>query len=120
MNPETRLFIDGELVAAASGSTYPNISPVSEAVIGYAADAGPEDMDRAIAAARRAFDHTDWSTNHAFRLHCIGQLRDALVQVREEFRQQIAAETGSPLGICGAMGPQCDVPIGFIDYALQA
>ena len=120
MNPETRLFIDGELVAAASGNTYPNISPVSEAVIGYAADAGPEDMDRAIAAARRAFDHTDWSTNHAFRLHCIGQLRDALVQVREEFRQQIAAETGSPLGICGAMGPQCDVPIGFIDYALQA
>mgnify|MGYP003382683727 CR=1 FL=1 len=120
MNPESRLFIDGELVVAASGRTYPNISPVSEAVIGYAADAGPEDMDRAIAAARRAFDQGDWSTNHSFRLHCIGQLRDALVQAMGEFRQQIAAETGSPLGICGASGPQCDVPIGFIDYTLQA
>jgi aldehyde dehydrogenase (NAD+) len=119
MNPESRLFIDGELLPAASGRTYPNISPVTEEVIGRVADAGPEDMDRAIAAARRAFDTTDWSTNHELRLRCIRQLRDALVAVKDEFRQQIAAETGSPLGICGAAGPQCDVPIGFIDYTLE-
>ncbi len=119
MNPESRLFIDGELVPAASGRTYANISPVTEEVIGQVADAGTEDMERAIAAARRAFDTTDWSTNHALRLRCIGQLRDALLAVRDDFKQQIAAETGSPLGICGAGGPQCDVPIGFIDYTLQ-
>ena len=119
MNPESRLLIDGELVPAASGKTYPNISPVTEDVIGHVADAGPEDMERAIAAARRAFDTTDWSTNHAFRLRCIRQLRDALREVKDEFKQQIAAETGSPMGICGAGGPQCDVPIGFIDYTLE-
>ena len=68
MNPETRLFIDGELTPAASGRTYPNINPATEQVAGETADAGPEDMERAIAAARRAFDETDWSTNHAFRL----------------------------------------------------
>ena len=49
MNPESRLLIDGELVPAASGKTYPNISPVTEEVIGHVADAGPEDMERAIA-----------------------------------------------------------------------
>ena len=120
MNPESRLFIDGELVPAASGRTYANISPVTEEVIGQVADAGTEDMERAIAAARRAFDTTDWSTNHALRLRCIRQLRDALLAVRDDFKQQIAAETGSPLGISGAGGPQCDVPIGFIDYTLES
>ncbi len=75
MNPETRLFIDGELCAAASGKTYPNINPATEEVMGQVADAGPADMDRAIAAARRAFDETDWSTNHDFRLKCLQQLQ---------------------------------------------
>ena len=74
MNPESRLFIDGELVNAASGKTYPNINPATEEIMGEVADAGREDMDQAIAAARRAFDGTDWSTNHTFRLHCLQQL----------------------------------------------
>ena len=34
MNPETRLFIDGELCDAASGKTYPNINPATEEVMG--------------------------------------------------------------------------------------
>ncbi|MEZ5501397.1 MAG: aldehyde dehydrogenase family protein [Halioglobus sp.] len=120
MNPESRLFIDGQLCAAASGRTYPNINPVTEEVMGQVADAGPEDMERAIAAARRAFDETDWSTNHAFRLKCLRQLQQGLRAVEADFKQQIAAETGAPLGICGAMGPQCEVPIGFMDYTLNS
>ena len=120
MNPETRLLIDGELVGAASGKTYANINPATEEVIGQVADAGPEDMERAIAAARRAFDETDWSTNHTFRLHCLQQLKAGLLAEMEDFKQQIAAETGAPLGICGAMGPQCEVPISFIDYTLAS
>ena len=120
MNPETRLFIDGELVPAASGKTYRNINPVTEEVAGEAADAGPEDMELAIAAARRAFDTTDWSTNHAFRLKCLTQLRDALLAVEDEFREQIMAETGAPLFTAGEMGPQCTNPIRFMDYTLQA
>ncbi len=119
MNPETRLLIDGELVYALSGNTYPNINPATEEVMGEVADAGPEDMERAIAAARRAFDETDWSTNHAFRLECLRQLKAGLLAELEDFKQQIAAETGAPLAICGAMGPQCEVPIGFIDFTLE-
>ncbi len=120
MNPESNLFIDGELVPAASGKTYDNISPVTEEVIGQAADAGPEDMERAIAAARRAFDESDWATNHDFRLKCIKQLQDGLRAVQEEFKQQISAESGATLGTCGQSGPQCEVPIGFIDYTLAS
>lgn len=120
MNPEPQLFIDGALCAAASGRTYSNFNPATEQEIGQVADAGPEDMERAIGAARRAFDETDWSTNHAFRLKCLQQLQDGLRVVEEEFKQQIADETGAPLGICGAMGPQCEIPIGFIDYTLKS
>ena len=119
MNPETRLFIDGELVEAESGLRYPNINPATEEIIGEVADAGPADMDRAIAAARRAFDETNWSTDHAFRLKCLRQLKDGLLQVQQDFKLQISAETGAPLGICGLGGPQCEMPIGFIDYTLE-
>lgn len=120
MNPETRLFIDGELVSAAGGDTYVNINPATEAVMGEVADAGTADMDRAIAAARRAFDETDWSTNHAFRLSCLQQLKEGLLASMEDLKMQIAAETGAPLGICGQAGPHCELPIGFIDYTLEA
>ncbi|MCX2980343.1 aldehyde dehydrogenase family protein [Halieaceae bacterium IMCC14734] len=119
MNPETRLFIDGELVTAASGATYPNINPATEAVIGEVADAGTADMERAIAAARRAFDETDWSTNHAFRHHCLQQLQAGLRAVQDDFKQQISAETGAPMGICGGSGPQCEVPISMMDFTLE-
>ena len=48
------------------------------------ADGTPEDMERAIAAARRAFDETDWSSDRAFRKHCLEQLKGALDVEREE------------------------------------
>ena len=118
MNPESRLFINGELVAAADAATYPNINPATEACMGEVADAGTADMDAAIAAARAAFDGTDWSTHHAFRLQCLKQLRAGLKKHMEDCKQMIAAETGSPLAICGDSGPQCEVPIGFMDYTI--
>ena len=65
------------------------------------------------------FDNTDWSTNHALRLKCLQQLQRGLRAVESELKRQIAAETGAPLGICGAMGPHCEIPIGFIDYTLK-
>ncbi len=68
---EVRMLIDGELVEAASGKRFDNINPATEEVLGEVADASADDMQRAIAAARRAFDETDWSTNHAFRKKCL-------------------------------------------------
>ena len=120
MNPEQRLFIDGELVSAASGRTYTNLNPATEQTIGEVADAGVEDMELAIAAARRAFDESRWATDHEFRHKCLQQLQQGLRAVEDDFKLQIAAETGAPLGICGAMGPQCEIPIGFIDYTLES
>ena len=77
LNPERRNFIDGRLVEASNGATFPNINPATEEVIGECADGTRTDMEAAIAAARRAFDETDWSTNHAFRTRCLTQLHQA-------------------------------------------
>jgi aldehyde dehydrogenase (NAD+) len=117
LNPETRLYIDGELVPAASGKTYNNINPADNSVAGVCADAGAEDMERAIAAARRAFDETDWSTNHAFRLNCLKQLQTAIKAHADELRVQMVAETGAPLGL--TYGPQTDIPISFMDWPIN-
>ncbi|BBZ27327.1 aldehyde dehydrogenase [Mycolicibacterium madagascariense] len=98
-HPETRLFIDGQLRESSSGTTADNVNPATEEVLGVAADAGAEDMDAAIAAARRAFDTTDWSTNHDFRQHCLMQLHDALQEEKEDMRAEVVAEAGAPLGM---------------------
>ena len=95
--PETRLFIDGELVEAEGGKTYNNINPATEEVIGVVADASKADMLRAIAAARRAFEETDWATNKELRKRCLRQLHDALVEEKEELRLELVAEVGAPL-----------------------
>ena len=55
---ESRMLIDGSLTPASSGRLYDNINPATEEVLGQTADATAEDMDRAIAAARRAFDES--------------------------------------------------------------
>jgi acyl-CoA reductase-like NAD-dependent aldehyde dehydrogenase len=58
---EERLLIDGRLVAASDEGCFENVNPATEAVIGVTADATGADMDRAIGAARRAFDETSWA-----------------------------------------------------------
>jgi aldehyde dehydrogenase (NAD+) len=94
---EPRLLIDGRLVAARSGRTYPNVNPATEEGIGVCADAGSEDLDAAIGAARRAFDETSWSTDAAFRRRCLLQLHTALAGARETLRHVVVAEAGSPV-----------------------
>jgi aldehyde dehydrogenase (NAD+) len=98
-NPETRLYIDGRLRDPEAGRTADNINPATEEVLGQTPDAGSVDMELAIAAARRAFDTTDWSTNHEFRQHCLMQLHDALQEDKEDMRAELVAEAGAPLGM---------------------
>jgi aldehyde dehydrogenase (NAD+) len=65
-------------------------------VLGVAADADAQDMGRAIEAARRAFDDTDWSRSTELRVRCIRQLREAMQHHTEELRELTIAEVGAP------------------------
>jgi aldehyde dehydrogenase (NAD+) len=110
---EPRLLIGGELVEAASGKRFENRNPATEEVIGEVADGGVDDMQRAITAARRAFDETDWSTNRALRKRCLLQLTEAMLADRAAFAAEMVAEGGCPVG---TLLPQLDVPL---ESALQ-
>jgi aldehyde dehydrogenase (NAD+) len=96
---EARLLIDGELGDASSGRRFDNVNPATEEVLGQTADAGADDMDRAIAAARRAFDETSWSTDRELRKRCMAQLQAALEDEKEELRAELVAEAGTPVAV---------------------
>jgi aldehyde dehydrogenase (NAD+) len=108
------LFIDGQLVPGGAGH-YPNINPATEEVLGTAANADLTDTDRAIEAARRAFDAGDWSTDTALRVRCIRQLRDAMGERVEELREITMAEVGAPRMLTAAA--QLEGPIADLEFS---
>src|SRR5690348_1645818 len=54
------LFIGGEFVPSVDGRAFKTISPATEEVLAEVTEAGPADVDRAVAAARKAYEQT-WS-----------------------------------------------------------
>jgi aldehyde dehydrogenase (NAD+) len=86
--PSYGLFIDGEFVEAADGKVFKTVSPSSEEVLSEIAQAGSEDVDRAVKAARRAFG--TWSAlpgseraKYLFRIARIIQERSRELAVLE-------------------------------------
>ncbi|KLO31860.1 aldehyde dehydrogenase [Mycolicibacter heraklionensis] len=111
------MMIDGKLVDGQAG-TFANTNPATEELLGEVADASAADMHRAIDAARRAFDDTDWSVDHAFRQRCLRQLQEALEAEQEQLREELIAEVGCPRAI--THGPQLDAPLSdALNYPAQ-
>ncbi|MEU1073929.1 MULTISPECIES: aldehyde dehydrogenase family protein [unclassified Streptomyces] len=86
--PSYGLFIDGEFVDAADGKVFKTVSPSSEEVLSEVAQAGEADVDRAVKAARRAFEK--WSAlpgreraKYLFRIARIIQERSRELAVLE-------------------------------------
>ena len=115
--PPAQQLNDGTLVGASDGATYPFLNPATGVEIGQAPDGTADDMEAAIAAARRAFDETDWSTDHALRVRCLRQLHEALVEHGEEFRARTTAEVGAPAFLTA--GPQYDVPVAAFRWVVD-
>ncbi|HET6683315.1 MAG TPA: aldehyde dehydrogenase family protein [Gaiella sp.] len=91
MHPVENLLIDGERVASAEGATFETVNPATGEVFRTVAQAGPEDADRAVRAAARAFE--DWGARTAIQrakvLHRWADLIDehaddlALIETRD-------------------------------------
>ncbi|WVZ73832.1 hypothetical protein U9M48_022094, partial [Paspalum notatum var. saurae] len=84
----TQLLINGNFVDAASGKTFPTLDPRTGEVIARVAEGDSEDIDRAVAAARRAFDEGPWPRMTAYE-RCRVLLRFA--DLVEEHAEEIAA-----------------------------
>ena len=95
---QLRNFVGGELVDAADGRSSQVVSPVSGKPYTSAPVSGRVDVDRAMAAARAAFER--WrDTTPAERQRALLRLADALETRAEEFVAVESENTGKPLGL---------------------
>ncbi|MEW6300411.1 MAG: aldehyde dehydrogenase [Thermodesulfobacteriota bacterium] len=94
----SRLFIDGEYVPAASGRTFPVVNPANNEVLAEVAEAGAEDVDRAVAAARRAFDAGPWpKMKTAERARRLRRFAELLVTHAPELERVESLDVGKPV-----------------------
>ena len=92
------LYIDGEWTSAASGSTSPVVNPFDASTIEAVDVADDEDVQRAIGAARRAFDSTDWPwLAPAERAAVLTRTADLLARDLEGFALEETLNTGKAL-----------------------
>jgi aldehyde dehydrogenase (NAD+) len=115
------MFVDGEWVAARSGRTYAVPNPATEALVAEVPNAGVEDLERAIAAARRAFDEGPWrSVTPGDRRRILLEIADRIEARKEDFRRALVAAAGAEY-ITHYI--QLDIPIQLLriyaDLAMQ-
>ena len=114
------LFIGGEWVAPAGGKTIEVISPATEEVVGVVPEASEADVDRAVAAARKAFDEGPWpQTSPADRAAALRALSLGIQARAQEFAETITTEMGSPasFSLMGQVFSATMVFDGFADLA---
>jgi aldehyde dehydrogenase (NAD+) len=115
--PETRNLIDGRLVAASNGAVFENRNPATGEVLGTCADGTKDDMEAALAAARRASDAGVWAADPERRARCLRQLLEGLRAEKEELRSIVVHEAGAPVSLTGFM--HVDDPIEMVAYWAQ-
>jgi len=103
-----QLFIDGRFVDAASGRTFETPNPATGETLATVAEGDAEDIDRAVRAARRAFDDGPWGRmSPSERGRIIWRIGDLILDHVEELAQLETLDNGKPLAI--ATG--ADVPL---------
>jgi acyl-CoA reductase-like NAD-dependent aldehyde dehydrogenase len=91
-----RMFVDGQWIEASNGATYTVPNPATEEPIGTAPEATVEDMRRAIASARKAFDEGPWPrTSRRDRARALETIADGMERRKEELRAILIAEAGA-------------------------
>ncbi|MBI4512938.1 MAG: aldehyde dehydrogenase family protein [Gemmatimonadetes bacterium] len=95
---ETRLFIANEFVDAADGSTFPTVNPATGELLAQVAEAKAADVDRAVAAARAAFEGGDWRTMSARdRGRLLYRLADLIEREIDEIARIETLDNGKPI-----------------------
>uniref|UniRef100_A0ACD5ZE42 Uncharacterized protein n=2 Tax=Avena sativa TaxID=4498 RepID=A0ACD5ZE42_AVESA len=94
----TQLLINGNFVDAASGKTFPTADPRTGEVIARVAEGDEEDINRAIAAARRAFDEGPWPRMTAYeRCRVLLRFADLMERHADEIAALESWDGGKPL-----------------------
>ncbi len=92
-----RLIINGEAVDAASGATFTTMNPATEEIITTVAEAGVEDVDRAVQAARAALDGPWAKMKPIDRSRMLWKLGDLVLQNADELARLETLDNGKPI-----------------------
>ncbi|XAR71182.1 hypothetical protein NMG60_11028331 [Bertholletia excelsa] len=93
----TQLLINGKFVDAASGKIFPSLDPRTGELIAYVAEGDAEDVNRAVFAARRAFDQGPWPRMNAYeRSRVMYRFADLLEKHTEEIAALETWDNGKP------------------------
>jgi phenylacetaldehyde dehydrogenase len=94
------MLIDGDLVPAASGKTFAVYNPATAAVIANVPEGDKADVDRAVAAARRAFDDGSWAKiSPSEKGRMLWRLADLVERDLEELAELESIDNGKPYGV---------------------
>src|SRR5260221_207551 len=96
MNDCRMFYVDGKWVSPATSRDFPVINPATEESIATISLGSGEDVDRAVAAARRAFESYS-ETAVEERLALLQRIVDVYKAKSEEMAKAISAEMGSPI-----------------------
>ena len=103
-----KLFIDGQWTDAASGKTFETPNPATGEILANVAEGDAEDINRAVGAARRAFESGPWSRmTPSDRGRLIWKIGDLILEHAEELAQLESLDNGKPVGVALA----ADVPL---------
>jgi phenylacetaldehyde dehydrogenase len=103
-----KMLINGQWVEAASGKTFPTYNPATGEVLSLIAEGDKEDIDRAVKAARAAFESGPWSKiTPSERGRLIWKLGDLIEKHNEELAQLESLDNGKPLTVARV----ADVPL---------
>jgi phenylacetaldehyde dehydrogenase len=103
-----QLFIDGQWADAASGATFETPNPATGETLARLAEGGAEDIDRAVRAARRAFDEGPWGRmTPSERGRIIWRIGDLILEHVDELAQLESLDNGKPFAVAQA----ADVPL---------
>ena len=95
-----KMLIDGKMVGAASGKTFPVYNPATGTLIANVPEADKADVDLAVAAARRAFDSGRWSAvTPSERGKLLWQLADLIERDLEELAELESIDNGKPYAV---------------------
>ncbi len=112
-----KMLINGKWVAAASGKTFATFNPATGEVLANVAEGDREDINRAVSAARAAFETGPWSRiSPAERGRLIWKLGDLIEERLEEFAQLESLDNGKPLKVARV----ADVPLAAAHFRYYA
>ena len=119
MYKRDHLYIGGDWITPSKTDSIPVVNPATEEVIGEAPSATESDVDRAVVAARQAFEHGDWRRRSmGERVEVVEGMCQALQPKLEEILQLVTAEMGVPIRVSRVL--HRDMAIGSVGNACAA